>query len=104
MTDTPDGWQLVPKEATEMQMRAGYATYRLTTNWKQTYAAMLAAAPQPPAFDTDAATAGLERGKTEALIAAIEQSFKEQDGHEWLRAWMQGDIVWPKPKAKKARK
>ena len=37
--------------------------------------------------------AGAQSKRADALQAAIERSFKEPDGHEWLRAWMQGDVT-----------
>lgn len=36
---------------------------------------------------------GAQRKRADALQAAIERSFNEPDGHEWLRAWMQGDVT-----------
>ena len=49
----PTGWKLVPVELTDSQIRAAQDTWWHACNsemyWDQIYAAMLAAAPQPPA-------------------------------------------------------
>ena len=49
----PEGWKLVPVEPADSQIRAAQDTWwhacNCETYWDQIYAAMIAAAPQPPA-------------------------------------------------------
>ena len=49
----PEGWKLVPVEPADPQIRAAQDTWwnacNCETYWDQIYAAMIAAAPQPPA-------------------------------------------------------
>lgn len=50
--EIPEGWRLVPEEPADSQIRAAQDTWwhacNCETYWDQIYAAMLAAAPQPP--------------------------------------------------------
>lgn len=47
----PEGYKLVPVEATRAMIDAGIAAYERDDSYAEIFASMAAAAPQPPAFD-----------------------------------------------------
>ena len=53
--EIPEGWKLVPVEPADSQIRAAQDTWwhacNCETYWDQIYAAMIAAAPQPPVVE-----------------------------------------------------
>ena len=70
----PEGWKLVPVEPADSQIRAAQDTWwhacNCETYWDQIYAAMLAAAPQPP---------------TAEKSSGVEQPQGEQEPLFWYR-------------------